>query len=172
MRIPSMNQMRDTHRQAKKTVDRLERLEKRRKQTLTARKVVGMVIVFLMIVPLKAKDPNILHGIVTVVAITAYIALQLIRWRQYAPVTRWRRLKSHSLAAGVAFSLIPPIVMLFNENTPDRWQLHILMWSAAAVAFLLFGYAYHKKRWVKAEAQEEAERIRRREERRRKMELL
>ena len=167
-----MNKMRETHRQAKKTVDRLERLEKRQKQTLTARKIVGMVIIFLMIVPLKADNPNILHGIFTVVAITAYIVLQLIRWRHYAPVTRWRRLKSHSLAAGVAFGLIPPIIMLFNENTPDRWQLHILMWSASAVVFLIFGYATYKKRWAKAEAQEEAERIHRREERRRKLELL
>lgn len=167
-----IDQMRTTKRQADEMVRRLEAREKKNKTISLGKYIVSAIIIALIVVPLKSDDPNIVHGIVTWCAIVAYFGLSLLTWRQLAPMTRLRRAKSAAVGAGIALALMPLILMLFNPTTEERWHLYLLLWGGAVALGVLYLWLRHRTARLRTETDEEVQRIRRREQRRKRMELL
>ena len=160
--------MRETNR----IVERLERMEKRNKKLNIARQVVAAVIVMLIILPIKVEEPSIWHGVISWTAIAAFLVVSFFIWRQKAPLTRWRNVRSKAGAAALAMLFIPLVVMLFNGWNLEKADFYYLMWGGAVLFAVLYVVGRVKYRRAKAEAEEEVERIRRRGQRRKMMELL
>ena len=157
IRLPNLNRMRNTHRQSQRMVERIERMEKRKKERLTWKKAVSIVILALIIVPLRSDDSHIAHGIVSWCAICAYLLLNYFEWHSKAPLTRWRRAKTMTITVGAVALLMPFILMLFKEEmTPDNWSLYYLMWSGAGVMLVLFLFSVYRWRCIKAESSYQA----------------
>ncbi len=172
MKIPSLNEMRNTYRKSQALIERHERMEKRQKRRLTWKRMVNIVILMLIIIPIRSEEANLIHGIVTWCAIALFVVLNLAEWRSYAPLTRWRRAKVFTLTAGLTLLVIPFVLMLLQEHTPEKLQLYYFMWLGALLLLIGFVVATLKKRSIKAEASYNAEQIRRREQRRKKLDLL
>lgn len=160
--------MRETNR----VVERMERMEKRNNKLNIARQVIGAVIIALIILPIKSDDPGIWHGVITWCAIAAFFVVQFFSWRQKAPLTRWRNMRNKAGVAALTLIMMPFILMLFHENTPSKWELYYLLWGGSVIFLILFCVGRVMYRRVKAETEEEVERIRRREQRRKKLEML
>lgn len=160
--------MRETNR----VVERMERMEKRNKKLNIARQVVAAVIITLIILPLKVEEPNIWHGVISWSAIVAFFVLAFFSWRQKAPLTRWRNVYSKAGIAALTMLVIPFVVMLFNGWNPEKLDFYYLMWGGAVLFGILYFVGRVMYRRVKAETEEEVERIRRREQRRKKLEML
>ena len=173
IRLPNLNRMRDTHRQARQAIERMERMEKRKKNRLTWKKAVSIVILALVVVPLRLKDAHIAHGIVSACAIGAMFLLHYFEWRNLAPLTRWRRAKVMSGTCGAVMFVMPFILMLFEEVVaPEHWELYYFMWGASALLFAIYLFGVYRWRCIKAESSYNAEQIRRRIARQKRMELL
>lgn len=171
-RIPNLNEMRNAHREQSKIVARFERMEKQNKRLSITKHIVSAVILTLIIVPIKSDDPGIEHGIITWCAIAAFFVVQFFSWRRKAPLTRWRNVKSKALIAALTLIVMPFILMLFHENTPSKWELYYLLWGGSVIFLILFVVGRVMYRRTKAETEEEVERIRRREQRRKRLEML
>jgi len=167
-RIPNLDKIRETNR----IVERMERMEKRNKKLNIARQVVAAVIIALIILPIKVEEPSIWHGVISWTAIAAFFIVSFFTWRQKAPLTRWRNVRSKAAAAAFAMLIIPFVVMLFNGWNPDKADFYHLMWGGAVLFAVLYVVGRVMYRRVKSETEEEVERIRRREQRRKKLELL
>ena len=170
--IPNLDKMRITIRETNRVVERMERIEKRNKKLNIARQVVGAVIIALIILPIKVEEPSIWHGVISWTAIAAFFVVSFLTWRQKAPLTRWRNVRSKAAAAAFAMLIIPFVVMLFNGWNPEKLDFYYLMWGGAVLFAVLYVVGHVMYRRVKAETEDEVERIRRREQRRKKMELL
>ena len=170
--IPNLDKMRSTMRETNRIVERMERIEKRNKKLNIARQVVGAVIIALIILPIKVEEPSIWHGVISWTAIAAFFVVSFLTWRQKAPLTRWRNVRSKAAAAAFAMLIIPLVVMLFNGWNPEKLDFYYLMWGGAVLFAVLYVVGRVMYRRVKAETEDEVERIRRREQRRKKMELL
>lgn len=160
--------MRETNR----IVERLERMEKRNKKLNIARQVVAAVIVMLIILPIKVEEPSIWHGVISWTAIAAFLVVSFFIWRQKAPLTRWRNMRKKSAAAALACLIVPPIVMFIRGYNPKQMDFYCLMWGGALLFAVLYVVGRVNYRRAKVEAEEEVERIRRREQRRKKLEML
>lgn len=170
--IPSLDKMRSTMRETNRVVERMERIEKRNKKLNIARQVVTAVIITLIILPLKVEEPNIWHGVISWSAIVVFFVLAFFTWRQKAPMTRWRHVRSKAGIAALTMLVIPFVVMLFNGWNPEKLDFYYLMWGGAVLFGILYLVGRVMYRRVKAETEEEVERIRRREQRRKKLEML
>lgn len=170
--IPNLDKMRETMRETNRIVERMERIEKRNKKLNIARQVVAAVIITLIILPMKVEEPGIWHGVISWTAIAAFFIVSFFTWRQKAPLTRWRNVRSKAAAAAFAMLIIPFVVMLFNGWNPDKADFYYLMWGGAVLFAVLYVVGRVMYRRVKAETEDEVERIRRREQRRKNMELL
>lgn len=172
MKIPSFNEMRNTYRKSQALIERHERMEKRQKRRLTLKRIVSIVILMLIVVPIRSEEANLIHGIITWCAIALYVVLNLSEWRSYAPLTRWRRAKVFTLTTGLTLLIIPLVLLLLQEHTPEKLALYYFMWLGAGLLLIGYVVATLKKRHIKAEASYNAEQIRRREQRRKKLEIL
>lgn len=171
-RIPNLDKMRSTIRETNRIVERLERIEKRNKKLNIARQVVAAVIITLIILPIKVEEPGIWHGVISWTAIAAFFVVAFFTWRQKAPLTRWRNVRSKAGVAALTMLFIPLVVMLFNGWNPDKADFYYLMWGGAVLFAVLYVVGRVMYRRVKAETEDEVERIRRRAQRRKNMELL
>ena len=164
--------MRTKLRETSDVAARMQRMEKRNKKLNIARQVVAAVIVMLIILPIKVEEPSIWHGVISWTAIAAFLVVSFFIWRQKAPLTRWRNVRKKAGVAALTMLFIPFVVMLFNGWNPEKLDFYYLMWGGAVLFAVLYVVGRVKYRRAKAEAEEEVERIRRREQRRKKMELL
>ena len=170
--IPSLDKMRNTIRETNRIVERMERMEKRNKKLNIARQVVAAVIIALIILPIKVEEPSIWHGVISWTAIAAFFVVSFFAWRQKAPLTRWRNVRSKAAVAALMMLFIPFVVMRFNGWNTEKADFYYLMWGGAVLFAVLYVVGRVMYRRVKAETEDEVERIRRREQRRKKMELL
>lgn len=170
--IPNLDKMRSTIRETNRIVERLERIEKRNKKLNIARQVVAAVIIALIILPIKVEEPSIWHGVISWTAVAAFFVVAFFTWRQKAPLTRWRNVRSKAGVAALTMLFIPFVVMLFNGWNPEKLDFYYLMWGGAVLFAVLYVVGRVMYRRVKSETEEEVERIRRREQRRKKLEML
>ena len=164
--------MRIKFRETNRVVERLERLEKRNKKLNIARQIAAGVVVVLFLLPTKVDIATVWHGLISWSAIAAVFVVSFLIWRQKAPLTRWRNMRKKSAAAALACLIVPPIVMFVRGYNPEQMDFYCLMWGGAVLFAVLYVVGRVKYRRAKAEAEEEVERIRRREQRRKKLEML
>lgn len=164
--------MRTKLRETSDVVARMERRERRNKKLYIARQITASVVVILFLLPTRVNTATVWHGVISWSAIVAFFVVAFFIWRQKAPLTRWRNVRKKSAAAALAFLIIPPIVMFIRGYNPEQMDFYCLMWSGALLFAVLYVVGRVKYRRAKAEAEEEVERIRRREQRRKKLEIL
>lgn len=173
IRLPNLNRIRAAKREQQRIVARFERMEKRNRRITNWRKIIGGIILLLILIPLRSDDPNIAHGIASWCAIATYLLLGLYDWHRFAPLTRWRKASSMAVGGGGALLVIPFILLLFGKIS---WQedrtFYLLLWGGALLMGILLLVSRYQTRRIKAESAEAIEQMRRREMRRKKLELL
>ncbi len=105
-------------------------------------------------------------------SVVLYIATSLWRYTRYAPLTKWRNIRTNALCGGLAMIGAASYLLLFKELSPEKEVAMYIMIALGAVALALFGYALVRYRQIRSEATYNAEQIRRRIARRKKLELL
>ena len=100
------------------------------------------------------------------------IATSLWRYTRYAPLTKWGKIRTNSLCGGLAMICAASYLLLFKELSPEKVQAMYVVIALGTAALMLFAYALRRYRQVRSEATYNAEQIRRRIARRKRMELL
>ncbi len=109
---------------------------------------------------------------VGVASAVLYIATSLWRYTRYAPLTKWGKIRTNALGGGLAMICAALYLLLFKELTPEKEQAMYVVIALGIAALMLFGYAFRRYRQVRSEATYNAEQIRRRIARRKKLEYL
>lgn len=120
----------------------------------------------------KEGEAGIVLHWVGIASVVLYIATSLWRYTRYAPLTKWGKIRTNALCGGLAMICAGLYLLLFKELTPEKKQAMYVVIALGIAALALFGYAFRRYRQVRSEATYNAEQIRRRIARRKKLKLL
>ena len=135
--------------------------------------VADTILLGLFLIPFtKEGGAGIVSHWVGIGSVILYIATSLWRYTRYAPLTKWGKIRTNSLCGGLAMICAASYLLLFKELTPEKVQAMYVVIALGTAALLLFAYALRRYRQVRSEATYNAEQIRRRIARRKRMELL
>lgn len=149
-----------------KRIDR-EHPERKRKRFVQAALILALILLNHLC---EGNKPLMIIWFIALFA--ALIYFEIDRLRRKAPRPRWRDCSLES-GMGAAILLFVSILIGTTEPwTPDNKALVVGLAAAGAASLVLFGFALRRFIFIKREIAEEQEQIRRRAERRRKMELL
>lgn len=135
--------------------------------------VVDTVLLGLFLLPLTKEGGAgaVLHW-VGVGSVLLYIIKSLWRYTRYAPLTKWRKIRANALCGGLAMIGAAGYLLIFKELSPEKEVAMYIMIALGAAALALFGYALVRYRQIRSEATYNAEQIRRRIARRKKLDSL
>lgn len=134
---------------------------------------VDTVLLGLFLLPLTKEGGAgaVLHW-VGVGSVLLYIIKSLWLYTRYAPLTKWGKIRTNALCGGLAMIGAAGYLLIFKELSPEKEVAMYVVIALGAAALALFGYALMRYRQIRSEATYNAEQIRRRIARRKKLELL
>ena len=179
IQFPKFSTMRRVHRQATTMIDREEHLKellaKKEKDSWRHAWRAGLnaSLLGLAFAPvMKEGGAGLVLHWVSVASIVVYILKSLWRFSRYAPLTKWGHIRTNSLCVGVALILAPLYLLIFKNLSPEKLRPLYVAMAIGVCSLALCGYAIVRYRQIRSEATYNAEQIRRREARRKKLELL
>ncbi|MBR5849523.1 MAG: hypothetical protein IKZ12_00475 [Alistipes sp.] len=135
--------------------------------------VVDACLLSLSCSPLmKGGSAGVVLQWVSIGAVVLYIVKSLWLHSRCAPLTKWRRIRTYALCIGLALILAPLYLLIFKELAPEKRSAMYIAMALGVLSLALFGYARVRHRQLRSEAAYQAEQIRRRIARRKKMEML
>ena len=183
IRIPKFSAIRSAHRQAETMIDRQEHLREllakkeegswRHIPPSAWRAAIDTCLLGLAFAPvMKEGGAGLVLHWVSIASIVVYILKSLWCFSRYAPLTKWGKIRTNSLCVGLALIFAPLYLLIFKELSPEKLQALYVAMALGVCSLALFGYAIVRYRQIRSEATYNAEQIRRREARRKKLELL
>lgn len=135
--------------------------------------VVDTVLLGLFLLPLtKEGDAGAVRHWVGVGSVLLYIIKSLWLYTRYAPLTKWGKIRTNALCGGLVMIGAAGYLLIFKELSPEKEVAMYVVIALGAAVLALFGYALVRYRQIRSEATYNAEQIRRRIARRKKLELL
>lgn len=134
---------------------------------------VDTLLLGLFLLPLtKEGGAGVVLHWASVGSVLLYIIKSLWRYTRYAPLTKWGKIRTNALCGGLAMIGAALYLLIFKELSPEKQTAMYVVIALGAAALALFGYALMRYRQIRSEATYNAEQIRRRVARRKKLEML